>query len=64
MSEYIEDRDATHKEIRVGLFITCLLFLLFRLIFHLEWSITLSICTIYAINFNKLFQGTKAGTAN
>jgi hypothetical protein len=64
MSENIEDRNATHKEIRVGLFFICLLFLLFRLIFYLEWSITLSICTIYAINFNKWFQRTKAGTAN
>lgn len=61
MSENIEDRNANHKEIRVGFFFTCLFFLLFRLIFHLEWSITLSICTIYAINFNNWFQITKAG---
>lgn len=62
MSENIEDRNATAREIRMGLFLTCLLFFLFRLIFHLDWSITLSICTIFAINFNKWFQRTKPGT--
>lgn len=62
MSENIEDRNANAVEIRIGLFFTCLLFFLFRLIFHLDWSITLSICTIYAINSNKWFQRTKPGT--
>ena len=52
----IADSDATAIQVVVGLTVAGITFAACRYLFKLHWSITLSICVVYASNVNALMQ--------
>jgi hypothetical protein len=54
--ECISDRDATAREVFLGLFAVIVIFIFCNYVFKLHWAITFSICIIYATSFDKALQ--------
>ncbi|MCX5635001.1 MAG: hypothetical protein NTW55_04045 [Planctomycetota bacterium] len=52
----ISDRDSTAGEVFRGLFAVLVVFIFCNYLFKLHWSITFSICIIYATSFDKALQ--------
>jgi hypothetical protein len=62
--ECISDRDATAKQVILGLIAVFVIFIFCNYVFKLHWSITLSICIIYTTSFDKALQSVFPGIAN
>ena len=52
----IADSDATATQVMIGLTVAGITFVICRYVFKLHWSITLSVCVVYASNINALVQ--------
>jgi hypothetical protein len=54
--ECISDRDATAKQVILGLIAVFVIFIFCNYVFKLHWAITFSICIIYTTSFDKALQ--------
>ena len=54
--ECISDRNATPKEVVIGLIAVLIVFILCNYVLKLHWAVTLSICIIYTTSFDKGLQ--------
>ncbi len=59
--ECISDRDATIKEVAIGLIAVLVIFIFCNNIFELHWAITYSICIIYTTSFDRGLQSVFPG---
>ena len=59
--ECISDRDATIKEVVIGLIAVLVIFIFCNYIFKLHWAITYSICIIYTTSFDRGLQSVFPG---
>ena len=59
--ECISDRDATIKEVAIGLIAVLVIFIFCNNIFELHWAITYSICIIYTTSFDRALQSVFPG---
>ncbi len=57
----ISDRDATLKEVVIGLLAVLTVFILCNYVFKLHWAVILSICIIYTTSFDKGLQSVFPG---
>jgi DNA-directed RNA polymerase subunit RPC12/RpoP len=59
--ECISDRDATIKEVVIGLITVLVIFIFCNNIFELHWAITFSICIVYTTSFDRALQSIFPG---
>jgi hypothetical protein len=59
--ECISDRDATAKQVVLGLMAVFVIFIFCNYVFKLHWSITFSICSIYTTSFDRALQSVFPG---
>ena len=59
--ECISDRDATIKEVILGLAAVLIIFFLCNNTFKLHWAITFSICIVYTTSFDRALQSVFPG---
>lgn len=62
--ECISDRDATAKQVILGLIAVFVIFIICNYVFKLHWAITFSICIIYTTSFDKALQSVFPGLTN
>ena len=60
----IADRDATAKQVILGLIAVFVIFIFCNYIFKLHWAITFSICIIYTTSFDKAMQSVFPGLSH
>ena len=59
--ECISDRDASIKEVVIGLIAVLIIFIFCNNVFKLHWAVTLSICIIYTTSLDKGLQSVFPG---
>jgi hypothetical protein len=59
--ECISDRDASPKEVVIGLIMVLAIFILCDYVFKLHWAITFSICIVYTTSFDRALQSVFPG---
>jgi hypothetical protein len=59
--ECVSDRDATIKEVAIGLIAVLVIFIFCNNIFELHWAITFSICIVYTTSFDRALQSVFPG---
>ena len=62
--ECISDRDASIKEVIIGLIAVLVIFIFCNNVFKLHWAVTLSICIIYTTSLDKGLQSVFPGLIN
>jgi hypothetical protein len=62
--ECISDRDATAKQVVLGLVAVFVIFIFCNYIFKLHWAVTFSICIVYTTSFDRALQSVFPGLTN
>jgi hypothetical protein len=60
----IADRNATSRQVILGLVTVLIIFTFCNFIFKMNWAITFSICIIYATSFDRALQSVFPGISN